>query len=138
MFNNGTYFHIKILGILVLISNFIFISENVEAQNYNYIPTKFDSIGYKLESNPPGYSVFAYPLYSVSDFIYAEVGTLNSTKAKYRIYDMKGKLLKEMEYEIPEGSVKTKFCVTELPPGRYMFKITDGKYFDFSVTFSKC
>jgi hypothetical protein len=66
-----------------------------------------------------------------------DVNIDRNSSAKMRIYDVTGKLVKQIETELKKGTNNTSIDLGEISAGIYMVRISDGKGLNFSQQFNK-
>jgi hypothetical protein len=60
-----------------------------------------------------------------------------NTSAKMRIYDVTGKLIKQIETELTKGANNTIIELGDIVTGIYMIRISDGNGLNYSQQFNK-
>jgi len=83
-----------------------------------------------------GTQVVVYPNPATTQLI-IDVNTDKNSSAKMRIYDVTGKLVKQIETELTKGANNTSIYLGDMALGMYMIRISDGKGLNYSQQFNK-
>jgi hypothetical protein len=83
-----------------------------------------------------GTQVVVYPNPATTQLI-IDVNIDKNSSAKMRIYDVTGKLVKQIETELTKGANYTSIYLGDMAIGMYMIRISDGKGLNYSQQFNK-
>jgi len=83
-----------------------------------------------------GTKFFVYPNPATTS-LNIDINIDKNTNAKMRIYDVTGKLIKQIETELTKGANNTIIELGDIVTGIYMIRISDGNGLNYSQQFNK-